>query len=563
LNGVKAGVKLSNFYVQLFIVGRNCAEIRGVKVRLGEFFGLLTEIIFCIALGALVLYSRFGRAQRQAASKEKKRDYKAPDSAQDILKANKMQKDPFQRKKRVKIQQKLGDTLIAKQKDGDIKKSSRGRPLKKKEIWTPTPSSPSYGNTNAKTVDKKTDNVANQSAPLYPPVVLIWQNNSCFIDSLLQCLISNAHYREMIDNDSTWDAYVENTAFHEVATTIGIVTSLWDKLDQVGVCGPFVIEDEGLRLLRGANETVCTSVLCPSIITMMQMYSDRCKDQIHREYQFGGIGDPIEFLSFIVGEIFDEGKNFNHPFVKSVTMASHRRSDHWCRKCESLLDPSFHSSYEVDGLYLKLLTASQTDDRNIPQKIKDFLSHRNETLQGDQMKTCNQCKQLVQEVDSIQHFVRFPIDEVKILIICVLEIIESHSDTADDENGLHHILSSSDMHFDFTPFVLSAAGETYSASLTGYIALSKDNKKHFLSVTRGRKGDEFYQCDDLKKTDVPRLLTDLPESDRGIPAYLFYSIDAKGPSEKKTDEVNESEKSGELGEFTVSAVTSRVLVGFA
>jgi hypothetical protein len=60
-----------------------------------------------------------------------------------------------------------------------------------------------------------------------------------------------------------------------------------------------VIRDEGLQLLsRGEWNRVHICVMYPNIITMMQMYSNSCNDQIHREYQFGGIGDSIKFFPY-------------------------------------------------------------------------------------------------------------------------------------------------------------------------------------------------------------------------------------------------------------------------
>eukprot|EP00956_Cyclotella_meneghiniana_P002195 scaffold2448_cov24-Cyclotella_meneghiniana.AAC.3 len=349
-------------------------------------------------------------------------------------------------------------------------------------------------NTDEDEVSDISEHSGNES--LGHPIQIINKDHSCFVSSLMQCLMSN-HVSE-------------NTLLcaNQERSTNSILFQL-------------LIETAKQLCDRRGHSTLPLCIYPDFIIQAMQIFA-RNDD----EYKYGSFADPIDFFDKILSDIEFVGETCD-PFYTSLTVSKSIVENIFCSECKTLL------KFNSGGPNIIGLTPVAYND-TIKSMIDRYFKDTQVSLDNYEFfcPTCNTEKKVVTSRRILTQSDNF--HEDKVMLLSLPQWVAQEMDT-EAPSPQWNIGPEDVKTFEFSPF--ADENITLSGTLTGYIHRSNS---HHVSVTRGlvegdvRYSSTFYLSDDLKPMAVKKLKNShIPPWPQ--PTYIFLHVKLLGSHDGKND----------------------------
>lgn len=468
---------------------------------------------------------------------EKKSSYKGPDSSKRIFSANKRLSSTKKtaissRKKKAKIKtdqsaSARASTLSRKSKDrAQVKMSNLGFESDS-DGYSETSSEKESLSKNLfpPTDDIVADDVGDGKIKcLFAPVLLQWQSNSCFIDSLVQCFLSCPPlWKSIVESNNTWEIGHEKCVFVQVALLMQDVKELWSKIDDSDGHEDINI-DAPLLNIRDCGYT--SSIKSDRIKRIMEYYENGVDF-----YERGDQGHPMQFLGFLLHDATLNCSRPNHPFISLLSMGINLQKIWRCNSCKKSIPPPGDACKEKShGMWLSkamchvCLPSSAKHGSKITDMLDNFiLWSESDYSTGNNHLQCPECKGDVSRAEYKECFETLGLNEKKVIVFEVFQSDDGNNDNSTRVESTSH-LSSIDLSFDFSPYVNDNTGSQYTAELTGYIYEPFNKKDHYNCVVKGREGSIFFDVDDQLPNDMVNV-GQVPDAHWPMPpAYMFYII---------------------------------------
>ena len=489
-------------------------------------------------IGMNIRYGAYGKKERRRnAQAEKKSNYKGPDSTRRVISANNkllpVQSVPPKRgtgvsskNKAAKRQRVLVKNVLHSKQTTTTTRS--GRVVKRPHLdyakvdktdyasHDESSSKEPYSETSDDSYDKHISDICKhefnvdinekvkKESPTfhYPPLMLKWFKNSCFIHSLIQCFISSEVLSSAILNsDETWSC-TDRSVLFQLALIIHDMKSKYEVLDQLSddihtQTGMDIIEDD-----VGGHTAI---VLYKEVELIMELLDEGTTS----EYRKFGFGDLLFLVDFLRCELTHVHQMPNHPLFHSWSMASHCVRHRMCPSCGEELASDNTAMRVGDSSFYLTSIPSDERGRTLPSMLKWLTTPKTVKLDKNDEVLCKCCHEIMEEVVEMDKFQ--DIDADRVLMVNVRPV-EANNITLDE---IH-------TRYDFSPFVDRQSKATkYEATLLSYIYMPTNS--HFACVVRSRDGSEFYDVDDLSDK-LPISIGLSPNELWSPPTFMFYSI---------------------------------------
>ena len=316
-----------------------------------------------------------------------------------------------------------------------------------------------------------------------PPIQFYNQKHSCFVSSIIQCLVSNPLLRKCLLSASF---------------VIEPMKSIVKTVEEV------INREKSPTLMR---------ILAPdSFFPAMHAFDEASRD----EYMFGGLGCPGQFLQYLLEEAEKHGDSeTENSFFHLLSMALDLQTTYYCIDCGRQL-PRVEHTY--GGAHVGV-RPSGTNDCDIQSLLETSLAVKNEITEGSGWY-CDDCQKAVNEYKTETLFREWSGNvNARVLIVHV----HPESGRVDGSSSLVQVHRDIDLTNFMAENKFGWQRRRFIGELTGCIQKC-GGRDHYVAITRGLGGDGgFFRSDDLCP-ESPEYLG-IKQNDRwGDMMYLFYTV---------------------------------------